>query len=73
MLQLRQYSIQDIQDEVCALVSQGLVKRQNHIYELAKYFSYRQWPEIERLLEANDYLLRDRVIDLLGQETWVND
>lgn len=73
MTQLRQYSICDIQDEVCALISRGSVGRQNRIYELSRYFGDRQWPKIERLLEENDYLLRDFVIDLVGKESWRSD
>lgn len=73
MLKLRHCCIQDIQDEVRALVAKGSVGQQNHIYELAKYFGYGEWQEIERLLDMNDYLLRDNIIDLVGAESWVND
>jgi Domain of unknown function (DUF4327) len=67
------YSMTDIQDEVRALVARGSVGRQQRIYELSKYFGDRQWPNIERLLAENDYLLRDRVIELIGKESWLND
>jgi ribulose bisphosphate carboxylase small subunit len=73
MLQLQKYSLQDIQDEVRALVSKGFVNQQQHIYDLVKHFSYREWQTIEQLLESHDYLLRDHVIDLVGRETWQND
>jgi hypothetical protein len=70
---LRQYSITDIQEEVRALVSRGLVGRQQRIYELSRHFSDRQWHNVEQLLSANNFLLRDRVIDLAGKEAWKND
>lgn len=67
------YCITDVQDEVRALVARGSVGRQQRIYELSNYFGDRQWSNIERLLAENDYLLRDRVIELIGKESWVND
>jgi Domain of unknown function (DUF4327) len=70
---LRQYTITDIQEEVQALVSRGLVGRQQRIYELSRHFSDRQWHNVEQLLAANNFLLRDRVIDLTGKEFWMND
>jgi hypothetical protein len=70
---VRQYSITDIQDTVRALIAKGSVSRQQRIYELSKYFNDREWPEIEQILERHDYLLRDRVIDLVGKESWVSD
>ncbi|MEB3293420.1 MAG: DUF4327 family protein [Synechococcales bacterium] len=74
MTQLRQqYSIQDIQDEVRELANRGLLGRQQPIYDLGRYFSDRDWQRMEQILELNDYLLRDSVIDLIGQETWDND
>ncbi len=73
MPKLRQYSICDIQDEVRALVERGSVGRHHRIYELSRHFGDREWQKLESLLEQNDYLLRDRVIDLVGKETWLND
>jgi hypothetical protein len=73
MLKLREYTLQDIQDEVEALVTRGAVSYQNHLYDLVKFFGYGEWHQIERLLESHDYLLRDNVVDLVGQECWVND
>lgn len=70
---LRQYTITDIQQEVQALVSRGLVGRQQRIYELSRYFNDHQWHNVEQLLAANNFLLRDRVIDLAGKESWMND
>ncbi len=73
MPKVRQYSIHDVQDEVRALIDRGTVGRQYRIYELGKFFSDREWQTVEQLLEAHDYLLRDHVIDLVGQESWLND
>jgi ABC-type phosphate/phosphonate transport system permease subunit len=73
MPQLRQYSLCDIQDEVRALATRGVVGRQQMIYELGSYFNDREWARMETILVRHEYLLRDRVIDLIGQETWIND
>lgn len=73
MSKVRQYALRDVKDEVKALVSQGLIGRQHRIYSLCAFFNYRDWLNIERLLEAHDFLLRDPVIDLIGKEVWVND
>ncbi|MGD1896557.1 MAG: DUF4327 family protein [Phormidesmis sp.] len=74
MLQTRQrYSIQVIREEVQALVAKGALSKRVQLYTLSRYFDEQDWREIERLLELNDYLLRDSVCDLLGQESWLND
>lgn len=69
----RQYSIHAVRDEVVALVTQGSVGKQNQIYSLARYFGDREWPKIEQVLQEHEYLLRDYVCDLIGQESWAND
>jgi hypothetical protein len=70
---VHQYSITDFQDEVRALVSRGLVGRQQRIYELSRHFGDREWHDVERLLDENDYLLKGHVVDLVGKESWTND
>ena len=67
------YSIDVIQEEACQLVHQGLLHRQQPIYTLCKYIPAREWPSVELELERHDYLLRDRIIDLLSHEEWVED
>jgi hypothetical protein len=67
------YCISDFQDEVRDLVARGSIGRQQRIYELKKYFDARQWQDVERLLETYDYVLRGRIIDLVGSESWIND
>lgn len=73
MSTVREYALCDVRDEVKALLSQGAIGRQHRIYSLCAFFNYRDWLNIERILEANDFLLRDRVLDLVGQEHWIND
>jgi len=73
MVTLERYCISDFQDEVRALIARGAVDRQQRIYELKKYFGDRQWQEVERLLETDDYVLRGRIIDLVSAESWTND
>ena len=73
MTMLRQYSITDVREEVQALVTRGVVTRQQRIYELSRHFSDRQWHNVELLLSENNFLLRDRVVDLAGKEFWVHD
>lgn len=67
------YSIEMIRDEVRQLVDKGIVTRRQPIYVLCKYIPAREWVEIELELERHDYLLRDRLGDLLCQERWESD
>jgi Domain of unknown function (DUF4327) len=70
---IQQFSIADFQDEVRALVARGSVSRQQRIYELRRFFGDSVWHSVEQLLNIHDYLLRDYVTDLVGQESWTND
>jgi Domain of unknown function (DUF4327) len=70
---VKRYCLSDLQDEVRALVARGSVDRQQRIYELKRFFGDRQWQEIEHLVYEYDYVLRGRVIDLIGEESWMND
>ena len=67
------YSLDTIKDETRQLVERGKIGRQQKIYTLCQYIPPSQWEEVERELELNEYLLRDRIIDLLARETWEND
>ncbi|ELR97518.1 DUF4327 family protein [Gloeocapsa sp. PCC 73106] len=67
------YSLKMIQDEVRQLVEKGSISRQQHIYSLCKYIPPREWVCVESELEKADYLLRDRVGELISVETWNND
>ncbi len=73
MVQLAQYSLTMIQDEVRQLVDKGVVNRQQPIYSLCKHISPREWVCIECELEKSDFLLRDRIGDLMAHEKWDND
>jgi hypothetical protein len=63
-----QYSIEAIKDEARQLISKGLVARQQPIYTLCQYIPACEWVCVECELEKNDFLLRDRIMDLLGRE-----
>lgn len=67
------YSIDILQDEARHLVEQGVVSRQQPIYVLCQYIPAREWVCVECELERCDFLLRDRIGDLVGQEQWEND
>ncbi|MBK4729239.1 DUF4327 family protein [Oxynema sp. CENA135] len=68
-----QYSIEVIREEARNLVSKGIVGRQQPIYTLCQYIPAREWSMVECELESNNYLLRDRIGDLMGREDWEND
>jgi len=68
-----QYSIEIIQEEARELVNKGLVSRQQPIYTLCQHIPAREWACVEYELEKCDYLLRDRIADLMGSEKWDND
>lgn len=67
------YSIDVIQDEARHLVEKGIVSRQQPIYVLCQYIPAREWVCIECELERCNFLLRDRIADLMGAEEWDND
>jgi hypothetical protein len=73
MLQSIQYSLDIIQGEARQLVEKGLVSRQQPIYILCQYIPAREWACIECELERCNFLLRDRIGDLMGREDWDND
>jgi hypothetical protein len=73
MLNTTDYSIDAIRDEVRHLTEQKVINRHQPIYTLCRYFPSREWVCIEYELEQNDFLMRDRIGDLIGQETWTDD
>ncbi len=73
MLVIEKSSIADFQDEVRALISRGVLGRQQRIYELRGYFGDRAWQNVEQLLNLHDFLLKDHITDLVGKESWTND
>jgi hypothetical protein len=68
-----QYSLNVIQDEARQLVEKGVVSRQQPIYTLCQYIPAREWAWVETELEKANFLLRDRIGDLMGREEWEND
>lgn len=67
------YSIDALKDEARQLVDTGIVSRQQPIYILCQYIPAREWVCVECELERCDYLLRDRIGDLIGSQEWDND
>jgi hypothetical protein len=67
------YSINTIKDEVCSLVERGIIRRDQQLYVLCEHLPAREWLGVECELERADYLLRDRVGDLIGEEKWEED
>jgi uncharacterized protein YqgQ len=67
------YDIDVIKEEARHLVKKGIINRQEPIYALCKYIPGREWVCVELELEKNEFLLRDRIIDLLGREDWEED
>lgn len=73
MIQSVQYSLEMIRDEARQLVDQGILSRRQPIYALCHYITGREWTWVEQELEKSDFLLRDRIADLMGREEWNND
>ncbi len=73
MIQSVQYSMDVIKQEARHLVEKGVVSRHQPIYCLCQYIPAREWVCIECELEENNFLPRDCIGDLIGQETWNND
>lgn len=67
------YSIDVVRDEARRLVAKGIVSRHQPIYTLSNHISARDWVYVENELNRCDFLLRDRICDLLGNECWDND
>jgi hypothetical protein len=67
------YSIDMIRDEARQLVDRGSISRQQPLYVLCQYIPAREWVCVEYELEKGEFLLRDRVGDLIGNEEWEND
>ena len=67
------YSIDGIRQEARFLVEKGFIDRQNTICILCEFIPPREWVCVECELEKNDYLLRDRISDLLAKDQWQDD
>lgn len=62
-----------IAEEARQLVEKGAIDRRHRLYVLCQYFSPREWNAVETELEFNGLLMRDRIVDLIGDEKWTND
>lgn len=69
----KRYSIAMIREEATNLVQIGVVALNQPLRILFEYLPAKQWNSIECELERYDYLLRDRIIDLVGEVRWDND
>ncbi|MEM8677111.1 MAG: DUF4327 family protein [Cyanobacteria bacterium P01_G01_bin.67] len=69
----KRYSIATIREEASNLVQVGVVALNQPLRILFEYLPAKQWNSIECELERYDYLLRDRIIDLVGEPNWDND
>ncbi|MEO1006414.1 MAG: DUF4327 family protein [Cyanobacteria bacterium J06638_38] len=69
----KRYSIAAIREEANNLVQVGVVALNQPLRILFEYLPAKQWNSIECELERYDYLLRDRIIDLVGEPNWDND
>lgn len=67
------YSIASIREEAVNLTQAGIIALNQPIRILFEYFPTREWNDIECELERHDYLLRDRIIDLVGKIAWESD
>ena len=67
------YSIDEIKDEARCLLETGKINSHQPIYVLCQFIPPREWICVECELERNDYLLRDRLCDLLPKEEWSED
>ena len=66
-------SIDVLKEEARQLLSRGFITRNQPLYVLCEYLPAREWLGIESELERGGYLLRDRIIDLIGAERWDSD
>ncbi|MEL6555128.1 MAG: DUF4327 family protein [Cyanobacteria bacterium J06621_11] len=67
------YTLDVLRDEARALVDRGCLTRQQPICMLCRYISDGKWKCFEVALAENEFLLRDRIIDLLSEERWEED
>lgn len=73
VLEKKNYTFDLFCDDVRTLVRQGKVDRQEPIYKLCRYIPERDWECVQIDLEEHEFLLRDRIIDLLSNEIWQDD
>lgn len=67
------YDLEIFKEEARQLVKKGDIRRNEPIYNLCRFMPSCDWNCLEMELERNDFLLRDKVIDLLSNEKWYED
>lgn len=70
---IKRYDLDTIRQEACSLLETGVISSNQPLRILCDYLPAEYWNKIECELERHDYLLRDRVIDLIGKFDWEND
>jgi hypothetical protein len=68
-----QYSLEILKEEARRLVDKRVISRHQPIYRLCEFIPAREWIALTSELEDWNFLLRDRIGDLLGVEQWCND
>ena len=69
----KRYSIGTIREEAFNLLETGVISMDQPLRILYEYLPAQYWNAVEQELEIHDYLLRDRIIDLIGSLRWDND
>jgi len=67
---VKRYSINSIREEATNLLEMGVIALNQPLRILFEYLPAKEWGTIECELERHDYLLRDRIIDLVGEVNW---
>jgi hypothetical protein len=70
---IKRYSLSAIREEAISLLEIGVIALDQPLRILFEYLPAREWNKIECELERYDYLLRDRIIDLVGEINWDSD
>ena len=70
---ISRYSLATIREEAINLLQTGVITSNQPLRILFEYLPARQWNSIELELERHDFLLRDRIIDLVGVINWDSD
>jgi Domain of unknown function (DUF4327) len=70
---IKRYSLATIREEASNLLEIGAITLDQPLRILFEYLPAKEWGMIECELERYDYLLRDRIIDLVGKISWDSD
>jgi hypothetical protein len=70
---IKRYSISAIREEAISLIEIGAIALDQPLRILFEYLPAKEWHRIECELERYDFLLRDRIIDLVGAISWDSD